>query len=84
MRHLLRNQQVGVGMRNLTVGGQDFKYKVGKTCVNIILPDGSRIHPTLSEVSGLSCDEVERGQYKGWFSVTPSMLKDYIENHLEL
>ncbi len=70
-------------MRELTVGGQVFKYKVGKTCINIVLPDGSRVHPTLSEVSGLSWDEVERGQWKKWFSVTPGMLKSYlIENHL--
>ena len=71
-------------MRELTVGGQDFKYKVGKTCVNIILPDGSRVHPTFSEISGLSVYEVERGQHKRWFSVTPSMLANYIEKHLEI
>lgn len=70
-------------MRELNLNGQVFKYKVGKTYVNIVLPDGSRVHPTLSEVSGLSFDEVERGQHKRWFSVTPSMLKNYIENHLE-
>ena len=69
-------------MREITVGGQDFKYKVGKTFVNIVLPDGSRVHPTLSEVSGLSFDEVERGQHKRWFSMTPSVLRDYIEKNL--
>ena len=71
-------------MRVLTVGNLVFKYKVGKTRVNIILPDGSRVYPSLSEVSGLSWDEVERGQWKRWFSVTPSMLADYIKNHLEI
>jgi hypothetical protein len=25
---------------------------------------------------------VERGQHKRWFSVTPSMLRDYIEKNL--
>lgn len=69
-------------MREITVGGQDFRYKVGRTCVNIVLPDGSRVHPTLSEVSGLSVYEVERGQHKRWFSMTPSMLGDYIEKNL--
>jgi len=71
-------------MRKLTVAGQHYEYKVGKTCVNIVLPDGSRVYPTLSEVSGLSFDEVERGQYKKWFSMTPSMLADYIKSHLEI
>jgi hypothetical protein len=69
-------------MRKITVGGQDFEYKVGKTCVNITLPNGSRVYPTLSEISGLPVSEVERGQWKKWFSVTPSMLKDYIEKNL--
>ncbi len=71
-------------MRELTVGGRVYKYKVGKTCINIVLPDGSRVHPTLSEISGLSVYEVERGQHKRWFSVTPSMLADYIKSHLEI
>ena len=69
-------------MRRITVGGQDFKYNVGRTCVNIVRPDGSRVHPTFSEISGLSVYEVERGQHKKWFSVTPSMLRDYIEKNL--
>ena len=53
-------------MRKITVGGLDFKYKVGKTCVNIVRPCGCRVHPTFSEVSGLSIEEVERGQHKRW------------------
>ncbi len=69
-------------MREITVGGQNFRYKVGRTCINIVLPDGSRVHPTLSEVSGLPMDEVERGQWKRWFSVTPSVLASYIEKNL--
>ena len=70
-------------MRKLTVGGQDYRYKVGKTHVNIVLPDGSRVYPSFSEISGLSFDEVERGLYKKWFSVTPSMLADFISGHME-
>jgi hypothetical protein len=69
-------------MRKITVGGLDFQYKVGKTCVNIIRPCGCRVHPTLSEISGLPVSEVERGQHKRWFSVTPSMLREYIEKNL--
>ncbi len=69
-------------MRKIVVGEQEFHYQVGRSYINIRLPDGSRVTPSLPEVTGLSWDEVERGQWKRWFSVTPANIREYIENHL--
>lgn len=61
------------------MNGTDYRYKVGRAYVDIRLPEGSRLTPTLADVTGLSWDEIERGKYKRYFSVTPQQVKEYIE-----
>ncbi len=67
------------GYRKITVGGTDYEYKVGLVHVDIRPPEGARMTPDLREVTGWTWDEIERGQWKGGFSVRPQQIKDYIE-----
>lgn len=67
------------GYRRITVGGVDYEYKVGRAYVDIRPPEGERMTPTLAEVTGLTWDEIERGKWKRYFSVTPQQVKEYIE-----
>ena len=67
------------GYRKISVGGTDYEYKVGRSHVDIRFPDGSRMTPTLAKLSGLTWDEVERGKWKRWFSVTPQQIREYID-----
>lgn len=65
--------------RNISVGGTDYKYKVGRSHVDIRPPEGARMTPDLTEVTGLTWNEIERGTWKRYFSVTPQQIREYIE-----
>lgn len=65
--------------RNITVNGSVYQYYVGKSHTKIILPNGKGIVVDHSEMTGLSWDSIERGQYKGYFSITPAQVAAYLE-----
>lgn len=67
------------GYRKIVVQGVEYEYKVGRSYVDIRPPEGARMTPDLREVTGLTWDEIERGQWKRYFSVTPKQIKEYIE-----
>jgi hypothetical protein len=72
-------------MRKLHINDEEWQYKIGKSGAIVIFPpNGRKVLTDASEVSGLSWDEVERGTWKGWFHLKPSMIKDWIiKNELE-
>ncbi len=67
------------GYRKISVGGVDYEYKVGRAYVDIRPPEGARMTPDLRQVTGLTWDEIERGTWKRYFSVTPQQIREYLE-----
>ncbi|KKN63691.1 hypothetical protein LCGC14_0499260 [marine sediment metagenome] len=67
------------GYRKISVGGVNYEYKVGRAHVDIRPPGGARMTPDLRQVTGLTWDEIERGTWKRYFSVTPQQIREYIE-----
>jgi hypothetical protein len=55
-----------------------YQYQVGRQNVLLFDPKGTKSVIPLSDISGLSWDQIERGKWKRWFSVTPSMVRDFI------
>jgi hypothetical protein len=69
-------------MRNLVLSNGTWKYKIGRSFILIVSPNGKRHLTNQSEVSGLSWEQLERGYWKKWFSgIKPSMIKDWIEKN---
>ena len=67
------------GYRKIAVDGIDYEYKVGRNYVDIRPPEGRRMTPDFEQVTGLTWDQIEWGTWKGFFSVTPQHIKEYIE-----
>ena len=74
------------GYRRISVDGEEYEWRVGLTCVDI-RPLGKtnlrRTSPSIAKVTGLSPDQVERGQWKGWLTVAPGQIRDYIVKEIE-
>jgi len=51
---------------------------------NILIwgPDGEKHTTDMSKVSGWNWNEIERGTWKRYFSITPAQIKHYIEYNL--
>ena len=69
------------GYRKIVVGGVEYTYKVGRTCVDIRPPEGPRMTPNYQQLTGWSWDRIERGCHKRYFSITPQDIREYIEAH---
>lgn len=67
------------GYRKIVVGGVEYEYKIGRSYVDIRPPEGARMTPDLRQVTGLTWDQIERGERKRVFSVTPQQIREYIE-----
>lgn len=65
-------------------GGEVWTYRVGNGLVLVRPPDlHTTYHVSLTEITGMSWDDLERGQWKGWWSgMGPQEVKDYIDRHL--
>lgn len=64
--------------------GEVWSYRFAGGHVTIRTPDCGTTHRVpLPEISGMSHDEMERGEWKGWWrGVGPQRIKDYITLHL--
>ena len=66
------------GYRWIHVKGNDYRWKVGKNHVVIRPQEGPCLCPTIAQLLYMTNDEVERGMWKGWLSITPADIKEYI------
>lgn len=64
--------------------GEAWSYRFANGVVAIRTPDCKTTHQVpLPEISGMSWDEMERGEWKGWWTgIGPQAVKDYVESHL--
>lgn len=51
-------------MRRIVVRGVTFLFKIGKADLFVRFPDGRMHHKDLSELMGLSQDNIDRGRWK--------------------
>ena len=65
--------------RTISVGGCNYKWKVGRRFVDIRPEEGARMTPTIAQVTGLSEDNVERAQWKRYLTITPQQIREHIE-----
>lgn len=65
-------------MRKIHIDNEVYKYKVGGAHVKIRLPNGKSIAPTISEVTGLDWNSIERAIWKRYFRITPNTIKEYL------
>ena len=67
------------GRRPITVGGMNWRYRVGKHyCVAKAEDTGEGRKISLADLTGMSWSDVDRGQWKRWFHVTPKQVADWL------
>ncbi len=66
--------------RIIWVGSVAYQYRIGSGYVKI------RGYPPidLSTFTGISWDQIEKGKWKKWFSITPSDIKEFIEKKIQI
>ena len=69
-------------MRKIHIDEKVWEYKIGKSHVEIRDPNNKKFAPDFSKVTGLDWDTIERGQWEGYFSIKPHMIKNYIEENI--
>jgi hypothetical protein len=71
-----------INMRKIHIGTEIFEYLIIKQRVKIFFPDGKKICPDFSEITGRNWIDIERDSYDRDFSVTPSDIKTYINAYI--
>lgn len=74
---------MNLGWRKIVVNEKTYKYRIGRQNVVIVDTDSKgekgKIVVDFSKLTGWSWDTIERGMNKGYFSITPKQIADYIE-----
>lgn len=71
--------------RKVHIKNEEWTWQYNSGNIRIKSPEGFNYRITQSELMGVSWDELERAYHKGYanvYSVTPSVIKKYIENNL--
>ena len=68
------------GFRLLTMPDGVWQWKAGKSNVCMYSPVDKKQVASISAVTGLSCDNVERAAWKGYLQITPKHIQAYIDN----
>lgn len=66
-------------MRKLTLFDGVWLWHCGKSGVWLIAPDGVRRYVKFDALLEMSWTDIERAKWKGYFSVTPKNVRNYIE-----
>lgn len=67
--------------RRISVGGKIWYYRIGKSwCVAKEQDSGAGRRINLSNLTGMEWSDIERGQWKRWFHVTPKQIADWLIN----
>ena len=65
--------------RKIVVDDIEYKWVFGRTAIVIRDADGAVVaKPQVTDITGLSWDDIERGTYKGYFHLTPKDVADWI------
>ena len=68
--------------RKIVVDHIEYEWVYGNHIV-VIRRNGKVVaKPTLTEITGLSWNDIERGQWKGWLSITPKNVATWIQKNL--
>jgi len=65
--------------RKVHINNEVWTYTIGHGRIVIWGPDGKKYLTDYSEVSGWNWNDIERGTWKKYFSITPKLIKNYIE-----
>lgn len=66
--------------RKIIVNDQEYWWAFIKSKI-LIYKDNVKKVIDLSDFTGLSWDELERGQWKRWLKITPGYVADWIKEH---
>jgi len=73
-----------MSMRTIVVDGRTWKWGVGKQNIIVRAQDNNESrHIDFSTLTGLSWTEIERGQWKRWFKITPKHIAAWLNNSLQ-
>ncbi len=70
--------------RKAHIQGREWRWFVGRWNIAFLGPDREKFYASFNDVTGKSSDEIERGQWKGYFSITPFEVKQYLLERLGL
>lgn len=68
--------------RKIVVGDAEYTWLYGTTCIIIRKNRAVVAKPTISEITGLNWADIERGQRKGYFHLTPKDIAIWIQKNL--
>lgn len=71
-------------MRKVHVYNRVWQYHIGISNVVIESPLGEKRIIPFDKLVGLKWQEIEKAQWKKYFIIKPSNIKNYIESHLSL
>jgi len=69
-------------MRKIVVNGKTFQYRIGKESVVFRNTHKKSFFADFSEITGWSWNDIERGMWKKYFSITPHQIADYIRKSI--
>ena len=69
--------------RKIVVDHIEYKWMYGQTAIVIRDVDNAVVaKPSVEDVSGWRGDDIERGQWKGYFHLTPKHVAEWIKKNL--
>jgi hypothetical protein len=70
------------GYRKIHFADSVWQYRISGSNVHFISPDGIRYLVDHSEMTGMSWEDLERADWKGYYpQLTPSFIKEWIETN---
>lgn len=70
-----------MGWRKIVVDGAMWRYRIGRSGVEARTPS-RKFYDQLPAVTGMTWYDIERGQWKRWFSVTPKTIAEWIRQRV--
>lgn len=68
--------------RQVHIDGKEWRWEYVGSTVKILSPEEKYWCIKITDFTGMDYDTIERGEYKKWFHMTPSFVKEYIEKNL--
>lgn len=71
------------GARKIVVDGKTYFWFYKRSKIVIWSDDGVKHVYSDSDMTGMTSDNIERGKWKGWFSITPSDVAKWIKKEMK-